>query len=97
MASSPSLLQRFFRAFRLYRAASKHPDTPAIARILPWLSLLYILWPIDVIPDFFPLLGQLDDIAVIPLLIWLALRLVPKDVRERAEKEIIDVEARPSK
>ncbi len=83
------------RAFRLYRTASRYPETPAIAKILPWLSLLYILWPVDLIPDFLPVLGQLDDVAVIPLLLWLALRLVPKDVRDKAEKEIIDVEARP--
>jgi uncharacterized membrane protein YkvA (DUF1232 family) len=95
--ASLSFFGRFRRAFQMYRIASKHPKTPAFAKVLPWLSLLYILWPVDVLPDFFPILGQLDDVAIIPLLLWLALQLMPKDIRDKAEKEIIDVEARPSR
>ncbi len=88
MSSSVSFFGRLWRTFRLYRIASQNPRAPAIAKILPWLSLLYIIWPIDFIPDVIPLLGQLDDVAMIPILIFLALRLIPKDIRDSAEEEL---------
>lgn len=42
--------------------------------------MAYAASPIDLIPDFIPILGHLDDVVIVPLLIWLALRLIPKDV-----------------
>lgn len=48
-----------------------------------WLTLAYAASPIDLIPDFIPVFGQLDDLVVVPLGLWLALRLIPRDVYER--------------
>lgn len=43
-------------------------------------AIAYFLSPIDVIPDFVPILGHLDDVLIVPCLIWLAMRLVPAEV-----------------
>jgi uncharacterized membrane protein YkvA (DUF1232 family) len=55
----------------------RHPDTPRAARLVAWAVLAYALSPIDLIPDFIPLLGQLDDIVLIPLGVALVARMVP--------------------
>ncbi|MEY4711731.1 MAG: hypothetical protein RIS88_1181 [Pseudomonadota bacterium] len=60
--------------------ALRHPRTPRIARIIAALAVAYALSPIDLIPDFIPVLGYLDDLVLLPLLVWLALRCIPDDV-----------------
>lgn len=57
-----------------------HPDTPLVAKILAALVVAYALSPIDLIPDFIPVLGYLDDLILVPLGIWLVLRLIPVQV-----------------
>ena len=68
--------------------ALRDPRTPVAARLLIMLVLAYALSPIDLIPDFIPVLGLLDDLVLVPLGIAFALRLVPAPVmveaRERA-------------
>jgi uncharacterized membrane protein YkvA (DUF1232 family) len=63
----------------LYLAA-RHPATPWYARWLVAAIVAYALSPIDLIPDFIPVLGYLDDLILIPLGIALALRLIPPQV-----------------
>lgn len=60
--------------------AYRHPATPLPARMLCVLVVAYALSPIDLIPDFIPVLGYLDDVILLPCLIWLAVRLVPDAV-----------------
>jgi len=66
--------------FDFYRRLQKHPRTPVLAKISLWLAVSYLLMPFDLIPDFLPVIGQLDDVIVIPMLIYFALRLTPADV-----------------
>jgi len=56
------------------------PRTPWFARLLAMLVVSYALSPIDLIPDFIPVIGYLDDLILIPLGIWLVLRLIPEHV-----------------
>jgi uncharacterized membrane protein YkvA (DUF1232 family) len=63
----------------LWRAA-RDPRTPWYARWLALAVVGYALSPIDLIPDFIPVLGYLDDLLLVPLGIWLVLRLVPPQV-----------------
>lgn len=58
----------------------RHPATPWAARLLCVFVVGYALSPIDLIPDFIPVLGFLDDVLLLPALIWLAIRLVPQAV-----------------
>ena len=57
-----------------------HPDTPLSAKIMAGLVVAYAFSPIDLIPDFIPILGYLDDLILVPLGIFLALRLLPAHV-----------------
>jgi len=66
----------------------RDPRTPLAAKLLGALVVAYALSPIDLIPDFIPVLGFLDDLVLVPAGIWLTLRLVPDgvmaDARARA-------------
>ena len=68
--------------------AARDPRTPWSARVLAGFVAAYALSPIDLIPDFIPVLGYLDDLLIVPAGIWLAVRLVPPPLmaafRERA-------------
>ena len=67
----------------------KSGDTPVGAKILAGLTVAYALSPIDLIPDFIPVLGYLDDLIILPALIALTVKLIPKDTfgvyRKQAE------------
>jgi len=60
--------------------AVKHPGTPWYAKALGVFVVGYALSPIDLIPDFIPILGYVDDVLLLPALIWLAVWLLPADV-----------------
>ncbi len=63
-----------------YRCLQKHPQTPLLAKALLWLAIAYLLMPFDLIPDFLPVIGQLDDLVVIPLCLYCALKLTTQDI-----------------
>jgi uncharacterized membrane protein YkvA (DUF1232 family) len=73
--------------FNFYRRLQKHPRTPAFAKALLWLAIGYLLMPFDLIPDFLPVIGQLDDVIIVPSLIYFALKLTPVDVIDECRKE----------
>ena len=60
--------------------AGKHPGTPWYAKALGLFVVAYALSPIDLIPDFIPVLGYVDDILLLPALIWLTVKLLPPSV-----------------
>lgn len=60
--------------------AGKHARTPWYAKALGLFVVAYALSPIDLIPDFIPVLGYVDDVLLLPGLIWLAIKLLPPDV-----------------
>jgi len=65
---------------RVGRQILRDPRTPWAARILLGCAVAYALTPIDLIPDFIPVLGHLDDAVIVPLLLVLGLALVPSEV-----------------
>ena len=60
--------------------AYKHPDTPFTAKLLIGITIGYLLSPIDLIPDFIPVIGLLDDLLLVPFLIVLSVSLIPEDI-----------------
>lgn len=66
----------------VFYEVSKHPNTPVLAKTLVIIALGYALSPIDLIPDFIPILGYLDDLIILPLLFFLAVKFIPNEVWE---------------
>ena len=67
--------------------ALKSKETPMIAKIVAAITVGYALSPIDLIPDFIPVLGYLDDMILLPAPIFLSIKLIPTDVWNRCRKE----------
>ncbi len=83
-----SLAKQLKQEFDVYRLVAKHPDTPWLAKMCLGLAIGYLLLPFDLIPDFIPILGQLDDVVMIPLLVYIALKLTPDWVIANCRQQI---------
>jgi uncharacterized membrane protein YkvA (DUF1232 family) len=68
------------RELRVYRLVLRHPETPMLARVLLGMAVGYALLPFDLLPDFLPVIGHLDDLVIVPGLLWMALKLIPENV-----------------
>ncbi len=66
--------------------ALKDKDTPIIAKLFAGMTVIYALSPIDFIPDFIPVLGYLDDLILLPTLVALTIKFIPKEVLEKNRK-----------
>jgi uncharacterized membrane protein YkvA (DUF1232 family) len=79
--------------------AGKHPETPWYAKALGVFVVAYALSPIDLIPDFIPVLGYVDDILLLPALILLTVKLLPTSVltqcRLQADKWMAEKQSKP--
>jgi uncharacterized membrane protein YkvA (DUF1232 family) len=67
--------------------AYKHPGVPWYAKVFSALVVAYLFSPIDLIPDFIPVLGYLDDLVLVPLGILLALKMIPEDVWQECKED----------
>ncbi|MFV1921640.1 MAG: YkvA family protein [Methylotenera sp.] len=88
MKQLKEIAKRIKRELRLYQQIAKHPETPLLAKLFFGLAIGYLLLPFDLIPDFIPVLGQLDDLVMVPLLIALAMKLTPTDVIMQCREHI---------
>lgn len=66
--------------------ALKDKETPIAAKLVAAVTVAYALSPIDLIPDFIPVLGYLDDVILLPALVALTVRLIPKETMETNRK-----------
>ena len=66
--------------------ALKDKETPIAAKLVAAVTVAYALSPIDLIPDFIPVLGYLDDVILLPALVALTVRLIPKETMEKNRK-----------
>ncbi len=92
-------MSKFTRLFKFANAARlatymvalwklfKHPETPRAAKLVAIAVIAYAVSPIDLIPDFIPLLGQLDELILLPLGVALAMRLTPPHLWEARLRE----------
>ena len=68
------------RELKVYRLVLKDKRTPTISKIALGLAVGYALLPFDLIPDWIPVIGHLDDLIIVPLLVMIGLKFVPKEV-----------------
>ena len=76
------LFLRFKRELQLYRNILADPRTPRLTKILLGSAVAYAVTPVDIIPDFIPVVGLLDDAIIVPALVYLALKTIPKPLLE---------------
>jgi membrane protein DedA with SNARE-associated domain len=76
--------------------AARDPRVPWYAKAFAWLIAAYAVSPVDLIPDFIPVLGHLDEVILIPLGIWVLLRLIPADVLDEHRRQAEASAGRPT-
>lgn len=74
------------REINVYRRVLKDKRTPKTAKLLLGLAIGYLLLPFDIIPDFIPIIGHLDDLIIVPALVLIALKMIPKEVIDECRK-----------
>jgi uncharacterized membrane protein YkvA (DUF1232 family) len=79
-ATVRAFARRLKREFAVWRRVLKHPRTPRLSKGFLWFALIYAAIPFDLIPDFIPLLGWLDDLILVAIPIALAIKFVPNGV-----------------
>ncbi len=67
---------------KVYQLVLRDSRTPKLAKFLLGLAVVYALLPFDIIPDFIPVIGQLDDVIIVPALFIIALKMIPKGIVE---------------
>ena len=67
--------------------AIKDNDTPILAKVFAGITVAYALSPVDLVPDFIPVFGYFDDVILLPLLVTLTIKFIPKDVLERNREQ----------
>jgi len=63
--------------------ALKDKETPVLAKLFAAVTVVYALSPVDMVPDFIPVLGYLDDVILLPALVALTIKFIPKEVLEK--------------
>ncbi|OGP23368.1 MAG: hypothetical protein A2X99_07450 [Deltaproteobacteria bacterium GWB2_55_19] len=88
-------IRRFIRGLKglrsrikVYKLVMKDKRTPKAAKVLLALAIGYTLMPFDLIPDFLPVIGHVDDLIIVPLLFYFAIRMIPKEVIEECERMV---------
>ena len=81
-------MNSFLQKLRYYFQILLDRQTPWYGKLILTVGLLYILVPVDFIPDTIPVFGWLDDLVIASLIVALALRLVPNEVMERVRRQI---------
>jgi uncharacterized membrane protein YkvA (DUF1232 family) len=83
------LARSFRRELEIYQQVLADSRTPIQAKILLGLAVGYLCMPFDLIPDFLPVIGHLDDIIIVPALVYLALRFIPAELVAEHRRQIL--------
>lgn len=85
-------LKRLSRIFKqevtVYKLVLKDSKTPMLGKIFLALAVGYVLLPFDFIPDFIPILGQIDDVIIVPVLVIIALKIIPREIIDKYRKQV---------
>ncbi len=77
-----SIAKNLRRELKFYQFMLQDTRTPRVPKWLLGMAVAYVLLPFDLIPDFIPIIGHLDDVVLVPLLIFIALKMIPKEIIE---------------
>ncbi len=80
---NPGFLREVWEQIRLVYYLLRDPDVPFYLKFLPFLSILYLIWPIDLVADIVPIVGQLDDMAILLVGFKVFIELAPPEVTAR--------------
>jgi uncharacterized membrane protein YkvA (DUF1232 family) len=90
---SKEMARLFKRELIVYQRVLKDERTPARAKVFLGLAIGYLCMPFDLIPDFIPIIGHLDDAIIIPALVFVALRLIPREVVSGHREQVVREQA----
>ena len=91
-----NLFVKFKKEVTLYRNLLSDPRTPRLSKILLGFAVTYAVIPVDFIPDFIPVFGHLDDAIIIPCLVYLALKTIPRSLLEEHRRALSSYYSFPS-
>ena len=92
---SKELARLFKRELAVYRRVLADSRTPIGAKIFLGLAVGYLCMPFDLIPDFIPVIGHLDDAIIVPALVYLTLRFVPRELVAEHRADVIAAQSNP--
>ena len=81
--NDPGFFREVWQQARLVYHLLRDPDVPFYLKLLPFAAVLYLLWPVDILPDIAPVLGQLDDVTALLVSSKVFIELVPPHVVAR--------------
>ena len=96
MVKFKQIKSAFQQHINLYKSLYKDKRTPKISKILLWAAIGYFFLPFDLIPDFIPVLGHVDDAIIIPSLLYLAVKLIPEKLYQEHYKKIFKKQTKPN-
>ncbi len=76
------------REIKVYQLVLADERTPKLAKFVLGLAVGYALLPFDIIPDFIPIIGHLDDLVIVPALVLLALKMIPREVVDDCRRRV---------
>jgi uncharacterized membrane protein YkvA (DUF1232 family) len=85
---SKEITRSFKREVIVYQRVLRDERTPVVAKLFLGLAIGYFFMPFDLIPDFIPVIGHLDDAVIIPALIFVALRFIPREIVAEHRKQV---------
>lgn len=84
-----AFLEKLQKNISVFAYCLKHQDSPLLAKLLVVLLLSYLLSPIDLIPDFIPVIGLLDELLILSIGMYLLVKIVPAEIMQAAKPEEI--------
>ena len=76
------------RELKVYRLMMRDSRTPTGSKILLGAALGYAIWPLGIVPDFIPIVGYVDDVIIVPVLVFMAVRRVPREVIDDCRHQV---------
>jgi uncharacterized membrane protein YkvA (DUF1232 family) len=87
------MARSFKRELIVYQRVLRDHRTPIAAKVFLALAIGYLCLPFDLIPDFIPVIGHLDDAIIVPALVFAALRLVPREIISEHREQVVREQA----